>query len=171
LSHTWFRMYNEVVDDPKVQKLHPSLFRAWVNCLCIAAKNGGALPPIDSVAYSLHLNEKKASSLIDALIAERLLDREGDRIIPHNWGGRQFQSDNSTPRVKRFRNGQRNVSETASETDQIQNRTDTEQKQNPPTPFSASISKTEITSPGNLKIKHIHSDKCKDFGFCPEAIL
>jgi hypothetical protein len=45
------------------------------------------------------------------------------------------------------------------------------EKENPPTPFKPSISKTEITSPGNLKIKHIHSDKCKDFGFCPEAIL
>ena len=43
----WFRMYAEVVDDPKVQRLSPALFRAWVNVLCLAASNGGVVPVND----------------------------------------------------------------------------------------------------------------------------
>jgi len=49
---------------------------------------------------------------------------------PHNWNGRQYKSDVSTDRVKRYRERKRNVSgnddETANETPPEQNRTDTD---------------------------------------------
>jgi hypothetical protein len=38
------------------------------------------------------------------------------RIVPHNWKGRQYQSDTSTARVQRFRKAKRNVSCAVSET-------------------------------------------------------
>jgi len=31
----WFRMYAEVLDDPKVQRLSGDEFKAWVNILCL----------------------------------------------------------------------------------------------------------------------------------------
>jgi hypothetical protein len=33
----WFRVYDDLVDDPKVQQLDPSLFKALINFWCLAA--------------------------------------------------------------------------------------------------------------------------------------
>lgn len=122
----WFRFYDEVVNDPKVQRLPGEVFKAWVNLLCIASSNGGSLPPIPDVAFSLRKSEQETSELLGSLQSLGLLDETDGGIIPHNWKNRQFKSDVSTERVKRFRNGQRGVSETPpdTETEQIQNRKD-----------------------------------------------
>lgn len=136
---SWFRLYDEVVDDPKVQMLPPLLFRAWINCLCIAKKNDGVLPHIKDVAYRLHLSMSRTETVIKDLIQVGLFEECNGQVVPHNWDGRQFQSDNVTARVKRFRERSKkpgsNVSETADETDQIQRQiqsTDTETEQKPP---------------------------------------
>ena len=47
---------------------------------------------------------------------------------PHNWAKRQYKSDTSTERVKRFRNAQRNNVETPPESDTEQSRTEQNQK-------------------------------------------
>lgn len=117
-----------MVDDPKVQRLPPILFRAWVNLLCIAKRNGGVLPGSDDLAYGLRITRVRVEEFVKELRLVGLIDKRQDGAFEmHNWGGRQFHSDVSTDRVKRFRETHRNVSETAGETHQIQNRTDTEQ--------------------------------------------
>lgn len=142
---SWLRLYDEVVDDPKVQQLPLLLFRAWINCLCIAKKNGGSLPEMRDVAYRLHVTETRAEALVKELVTAELFELDGSgSFTPHNWHGRQFQSDVSTDRVKRFRNAQRNVSETKNETGdetdqrQIQKQsteTETEQTQKQKRPY------------------------------------
>jgi hypothetical protein len=72
----------------------------------------------------------KVCEWLTKLHAGGLLDKTETGFQPHNWNGRQYKSDVSTDRVKRFRNGQRNVSETASETAPEQKQiTDTEKKE------------------------------------------
>ena len=34
----WLRLYDDVLDDPEVQRLPPDLFKHWVNLLCLANK-------------------------------------------------------------------------------------------------------------------------------------
>lgn len=135
---SWFRLYDEVVDDPKVQMLPPLLFRAWINCLCIAKKNNGVLPELRDIAYRLHLSLSRTETVLKDLIQAGLFEECNGQVVPHNWDGRQFQSDNVTARVKRFRERSKkpesNVSETVDETDQIQRQkqsteTESEQKQ------------------------------------------
>jgi hypothetical protein len=83
--------------------------------------------------FALRDDEAEIRSDLAALEAAGLLDRDGDAYVLHNWTGRQFQSDNSTPRVKRFRqrranqkgNDQRNDDETFHVTDQSRAETDT----------------------------------------------
>lgn len=133
---TWFRLYNEVVDDPKVQQLPPALFRAWVNMLCLVSKHGAALPPLSDISYRLRVTPAKAESLRSELVAAGLFDEEDGSFYPHNWHGRQFKSDVSTDRVKRFRNGHGNVSETPDETPAPE-QSRTEQKQNREKPTRA----------------------------------
>jgi hypothetical protein len=112
----WFRVYNELVDDPKVQRLDPSLFKALVNLWCLASANEGALPTVDKIAFKLRMKPEKAQRVLTELRAAGLLDDDATGTHPHNWAGRLFTSDGSTPRVKRFRERRRNVSPAVSET-------------------------------------------------------
>ena len=101
----WFRLYAEVLDDPKVQRLPPSLFKTWVNVLCLAANaKAGVLPPIDDIAFRLRLSAHEATQQIDELILAGLIDiGVNGEWTPHAWDKRQYTSDSSAERVRKHR--------------------------------------------------------------------
>jgi len=128
----WFRMYHATLDNPKAQQLSPELFKSWVNLLCLASQtNGrkGTLPHERAIAFRLRLTLEVAQKHIALLIDAGLIDRANPSTLAmHDWENFQYVSDSSTARVhrhremKRFSNGQRNVSETfKNRTEQIQN--------------------------------------------------
>lgn len=112
----WLRLYDDTINDPKVLKLPEAMRWHWIALLCVASKSEGVLPPLDDIAIQLRVTAAKATEIIAALVKAQLLDKMETGFAPHNWNGRQYKSDVSTERVKRFRNGKRNVSETVSET-------------------------------------------------------
>jgi hypothetical protein len=112
----WFRVYDDLVDDPKVQQLDPPLFKALINFWCLASANDGVLPSIDVIAFKLRMKPEKAQRVLDQLRAAGLVDDDEKGARPHNWDQRQFKSDVSTVRVKRFRERRGNVSTAFSET-------------------------------------------------------
>lgn len=126
----WFRFYDAALDDPKVQRLPGDLFKTWVNLLCAASRNDGRLPELADLAFMLRLPEDVAAAHLESLMDAGLLDDLDGEKSPHNWDARQFKSDVSTDRVKRFRKRSEKrdetVSETPSETEQIQNRAERE---------------------------------------------
>jgi hypothetical protein len=111
----WFRVYDDVVDDPKVQRLEPSLFKVLINLWCLTSANGG-VPPIDVIAFKLRMKPQKAQRILDRLKAQGLFEDDETGTHPHNWMGRQYKSDVADPtaaeRMRRYRNGQRNDSVT-----------------------------------------------------------
>lgn len=118
----WFRFYHEALNDPKVQKLDGEAFKGWVNILCLAAQNDGKLPPIADVAFALRVTENAAGTLIERLSNGGLIDRlnggrNGVTYAPHGWSERQYKSDTSSERVKRYRQRSKTVTETAPDTD------------------------------------------------------
>ncbi|KKM63395.1 hypothetical protein LCGC14_1511830 [marine sediment metagenome] len=121
----WFRFYYEVAEDPKVQTLPTRLFKLWINVLCLAAKNKGVVPPVPQIAYALRMGRARVDLDMDALRRVGLFDSTPVGLIPHNWNGRQFTSDNVTGRVRKHRKGVAgNVTETPPETEE--QRTDSE---------------------------------------------
>jgi hypothetical protein len=106
----WFRLYNEVLDDPKVQKLSGPDFKLWVNVLCLAARHDGRLPPESDVGFALRLEPKATAAILLRLSKAGLIDMVEGVLIPHGWNDRQYKSDVSTDRVKRFRKRSGNVS-------------------------------------------------------------
>lgn len=145
----WCRLYAEVIDDPKMQRLPPHIFKTCINLWCLAAQNDGKLPSIEDIAFKLRLSSHEAQQQIDELIGVGLLDIETDmKLSPHNWSARQYRSDTSTERVRKHREKKQkpecNVSETQevtvsvtppeTETDTEQSRTETKKEEPPIAP-------------------------------------
>jgi hypothetical protein len=118
----WFRMYDELLDDPKVQRLSGDDFKGWVNLLALASRHNGKLPAIADIAFALRETEDAVSTLLGRLLNGGLIESrsggaDGMHYAPYRWAERQYKSDTSTDRVKRFRERSKPVAETAPDTD------------------------------------------------------
>ena len=114
----WFRLYNEMVDDPKIGLLSDAAFRLWVNILCVACQygeKGDTKLTIAEMEWKLRCN---VSVTLQELLQSKLVTfhtngNGKETIFIPKWETRQYQSDISTERVKKYREKQkRNVSET-----------------------------------------------------------
>ncbi|MGE3293848.1 MAG: hypothetical protein AB7O95_20970 [Geminicoccaceae bacterium] len=120
MSLPWFRMYAEFATDPVAQCLSFDDQRHFVMLLCF--KCGGLLDRpfasrqqrMDVIRKSLGLDGKAWEEMRHRLIEIKLIDEE---MQPTNWNKRQFLSDNSTERVRRYRQRRCNVSVTPSDTE------------------------------------------------------
>jgi len=118
----WFRVYTEVIDDPKTAQLSDRHGWGWVRLLAIAKRSDdGILPATGDIAFHLRCSRNDAENLVNDLIEIGLLDviegsANGSMIKPHNWDGRQFKWDGADrtnskrqkrhrDRLKRSRNG------------------------------------------------------------------
>lgn len=100
----WFRFYGEALNDHKVQSLTPDLFKTWVNLLCTASLNDGVLPTAERLAFELRVSSHEMQSRLDELVLLGLLDiRTDKKLEPHNWQERQFLSDASADRTRKYR--------------------------------------------------------------------
>lgn len=99
----WYRFYNEVYRDPKVQDLRAELFRFWVNFMCVASES----EPRGQVTSEAHL--RRALGLSAATVRRYCSDLEGalllhrsstGALVPHNWELRQPDSDDSAKRKR-----------------------------------------------------------------------
>jgi len=116
----WVRLYTEVLNDPKVQRLDGETFKAWINILCLAGQNGGKLPPVSDIAFALRMDDNGVVTVLERLLNGGLIDKlnggaDGYHYAPHEWAKRQYKSDTSTDRVKRFRERSKTVTVTAPE--------------------------------------------------------
>ncbi len=113
----WLRLYDTILDDPKIQMLSDRAFRMLVNLWCLAKRNGGKLTDdLNSLAFSLRMPTGKVRDTMQALISAKLIDRIEHGYEPHEWNIHQYQSDVSTERVKRFRERSKKPDETVTET-------------------------------------------------------
>lgn len=109
----WFRLYDEMLDDPKVQRLDPALFRTLVNLWCIASRHDGHLPPVSDLGFSLRLGAGEVAASLAALREAGFLDADPatGALRPHGWDRRQYRSDCSTERVRALRSRRRQQAE------------------------------------------------------------
>jgi len=117
MSERWWRAYDGAVHDPKLQTLPPDVFKLWFNLLCIASKNDGVIPPEDQLKSVLSLRYDRIKRGLTTLLSRGLIDRIEGRLEPHNWRKRQYKSDTSAERMKRYRQRKSDVTVTAPDTD------------------------------------------------------
>ena len=92
MKQPWLRLYTDILNTPKVQRLSGDLFKVWVNLLCIAKSedSGGMLPSVDDCAYYLRQSAALTSAAMLALKEARLLDENpGGAYGIHHWEERQ----------------------------------------------------------------------------------
>lgn len=136
----WFRMYDELLDDPKVQKLPDAAFRCWVNLLCLAnrGKPRGRIRQ-DDISYALRMDEKRTDKMVAYFLEHDLLEWDGEYLAPHGWDSRQFASDNVTERSRQHRsnaarNGNATLQATGKRRPQRQSTETDSEAENPPNP-------------------------------------
>ena len=112
----WFRFYADAMRHPKVARLCDKDFRLWCDLLCIAAERDGNIPPLDDLKHLLKRRLDHLSTGVERLISGGLIARLEGGYAPHGWDERQYKSDVSTGRVKKFR-AKGNVSVTAPDTE------------------------------------------------------
>jgi len=128
----WFRLYNEIIDDPKAAKMTPKEFRFFIYLLCLASEceENGVIPfSQKDISWRLRTPEKETNLYLNKL-KELNIITENPLISFINWDKRQYKSDSSKERVRRYREKECNVTVTPVVTPPEQSRTETEQKEN-----------------------------------------
>lgn len=123
----WFRMYNELIDDPKVDKMSDKTFKFFVFTMCLASEEDqeGYINLTErDISWRLRMRSKTIKTSIKELIDLKIIANNNGHLQLINWNKRQFKSDDVNVRVKRYR---KRYNETLHETAPEQNRTDTEQ--------------------------------------------
>ena len=145
----WFRVYSEILDDRKLKRIckktgHSKalVIGVWT-CLLALANNAtprGELSISEDIPYTiddledeLGLPSEIIHQLIDEFKAMGMMNGKNTLEIT-NWEKRQFKSDNSTERVRRFREKEAEEVKRYDETLQKrareeQNRTDTDKEE------------------------------------------
>jgi len=130
MSNPWFRLYSEFANDPKVQMLSEQNQRRLIMIFCIRC-NGSVTLQDKHVTFQLRITEQEWSITKAEFIANGFIDSDNNIL---NWDKRQYVSDTSKDRVARHRALHKDVTVTTCNVtvtppEQIQNRTDTEHKQ------------------------------------------
>jgi hypothetical protein len=135
MANSWFRLYAEFAHDAKVQMMSECDQRRLVMLFCIRC-NGDVTLQDEEVAFQLRISNEEWQVTKASFVSRGFINSDNEVL---NWDKRQFLSDSSAERVARHRANkkqERNVTVTPSDTEQIQNRTDTEQKKKKPTQLS-----------------------------------
>ena len=105
----WFRLHDEMLDDPKVQRLHPALFKVLINLWCVASRHDGRLPSHADIGFALRMSDDETFRAVSKLVEAGLIDTDATtgEQRPHGWDARQFRSDVSTDRVRAHRDRQK----------------------------------------------------------------
>jgi len=104
----WFRMYHEMIDDPKIGILDNDEFRLWVEILCLACKSGNGGNTNLTVTETAWKLRRNVDVTLKKLLSNGLVtfqkrsDGEKTIFVP-KWKTRQYQSDSSTERVRKHR--------------------------------------------------------------------
>lgn len=100
LANSWFRLYAEIRRDPKVRTMPEShqIRLIWLYTL----RCDGPTEKLsrDELLYGLDCDETFLEALHETFLAKGFIDQ--DWSIP-NWSKRQYVSDSSTDRVRKFR--------------------------------------------------------------------
>src|SRR3990167_3521492 len=105
IARPWFRMYSDLLDNLKVEKLSDKQYRRWSKLLALANVNipRGRLPPVDKIAFRLRVNEAAATLTVQEFIDLKFIDVIRGAWVMHDWDDWQKDSDARTTEGRSIR--------------------------------------------------------------------
>jgi len=107
----WLRLYSSILNDSKIMLLPEVLRWRYVGLLCIASesKDRGVIPSDEEVLFKLRISEDEWVVTLQTFIDRGLVEKDGGVCRVHGWSKRQYESDDSAPRVQKHRYNKSNV--------------------------------------------------------------
>lgn len=101
----WFRLYSDILNDPKVMLLEKDSRWDYVTVLCIASENNprGFLPDDEQVAFKMRVSKEEWKKIKEIFIQRDFLIINNGMLQVHGWDNRQFESDDAATRAKKYR--------------------------------------------------------------------
>lgn len=129
MPNPWFRMYSEILDDEKVQMMPFEMQRHLLMLFALRCQRPTEKMTESQIAFRLRVDETFLKRCKETFLDHGFIDERWSIV---NWGKRQFVSDVSSSRVRKFRTKRAlKQDETFRELDETQSETapDTEQIQ------------------------------------------
>jgi len=105
---SWWRAWAEACHDPKLLSLSLRDRWHWHEALSFACLHGGRIQSADHLRRFCGLRADVMQGIVQRLCDAGLLEPDGTGgFVPHNWNGRQFKSDSSTERTRKYRQRER----------------------------------------------------------------
>jgi hypothetical protein len=131
--NTWFRMYAEFSHDPKVQAMPEIMQRRLLMIFCLRCEDSLKGLSDSDIAFHLRISDEEWTVTKRLFIEKKFISvtrRDGANVTANvtvtNWSVRQYISDSSKERTRKYR--ERIVTSQERHGDTLeQNRTDTEQ--------------------------------------------
>lgn len=149
----WFRCYSEFATDSKVQIMPEHMQRRLIMLFCLRSCNALATLHAAEIAFALRITEQELIETKTLFIQKEFIDDEWNI---QNWDKRQYISDTSTERSRKYRNKKKksmqqgcNVAATPPDQNQIrtesdQNITDQEDSLNLKNDFNIDLFLTDV---------------------------
>ncbi len=113
MANPWFRMYSEFASDPKVQSMSEAMQRRLAMLLCLRCSDTLQTLSDDDIAFQLRITTDELTEARKLFVAKGFIGK-GWEI--KNWTKRQFVSDASARRQKKYRDGMKSKAKTGEET-------------------------------------------------------
>lgn len=106
-SKYWIKLYHEILDDPKMGRLSDRLYRRTIEMFLLAGDydQGGVLPPLEDIAWRLHLNPEQLETDLIELQRIGILDVSEGQWYVAKFAERQT-ADSNTERWQRWKERQ-----------------------------------------------------------------
>ena len=108
ISYQWIKLYIETLHDPKMGRLSDRLWRRAIECFMLAGElgNGGELPPIDKIAWTLRSSIEQLETEFFNLCEVGILSQIDGVYHVTSFNKRQAKIDGAD-RIKNWRDRQK----------------------------------------------------------------
>lgn len=121
MANLWFRLYSEFANDPKVQSLPEAMQRRLIMLFCLKCEEKAFQERF--VTFHWRITATELADTKTLFIEHGFIDDKWNLL---NWNKRQFVSDSSTDRVKRYRERQETLRSRSSNVIESDTEADTE---------------------------------------------
>ncbi len=104
-SYQWIKLYDEILDDPKMGRLSDGAYRFCINLFLLASRHpsrDGSLPELDDIAWMLRLSNDMAQSHLGELIRAGIAVSDERGTVIAKFAERQGAVD-VTERMRQYR--------------------------------------------------------------------